>query len=180
VNADLWFGAVTTLAGAALGGAISYLLSRQQIKEARAQRLETERWDQARRSTERRIEAYKDFLTHARQFRNAVRPPHHPGSSFRIPVRDIDDLARAADAAGMVVFLVNESLRTQEACANAMRTIGSVVGTVHEFSGKPNVQRLDRANDEMARVLRDFQEAARDELGASESVIRKADSSKQP
>jgi hypothetical protein len=158
-------GAVTTLAGAAVGGTISYLLSRQQIREARAQRLETERWDQARRSTERRLDAYKDFLAHARQFRNAVRRPHHPGSGLRMPLADIDDLARAADAAGTVVFLVSESARTQEACANAMRTIGAVVGTVHEFSRKSEVRQLDKANDDMAHALRDFQAAAREELG---------------
>lgn len=58
MNTDLWFGAATTLAGAALGGAISYLLCRQQITEARAQRLEGERWDRARRSAERRLDAY--------------------------------------------------------------------------------------------------------------------------
>jgi len=38
VNSDLWFGAVTTLAGAGLGGAISLALNRQQLKGARAQR----------------------------------------------------------------------------------------------------------------------------------------------
>jgi len=35
---DVWVGAVATLVGAALGGAISFVLSRQQIKAARSQR----------------------------------------------------------------------------------------------------------------------------------------------
>jgi hypothetical protein len=67
MQSDVWIGALITLAGAALGGAISYPLSRQQIKEAREQRREYERWERARRSTERRFDVYADFLTHARQ-----------------------------------------------------------------------------------------------------------------
>jgi hypothetical protein len=178
VNADLWFGAVTTLAGAALGGAISYVLSRQQIREARAQRLEVEHWDRARRSVERRFDVYKDFLTQARRLRNAIRPPYGPGSGLRIPVADIDDLARATDAAGTVVFLVSESPRTQAACANVMRTISAAEDAVHRFSRDPEGLRLDKVNNDFEHVLRAFQAAAREELGAvdpSKSLSTPAD-----
>jgi hypothetical protein len=170
----LWLGAVTTLAGALLGGAISYVLSHQQIKEARAQRLEAERWDRARRSVERRFDVYKDFLTQARRYLNAIRPPYGPGSGLRIPVGDIDDLARAADAAGTVVFLVSESPRTQAACANVMRTISTVEDAVHGFSQDPGGQRLDEVNDDFERMLRAFQAAAREELGAVDPSELKA------
>jgi hypothetical protein len=168
VNADLWFGAVTALAGAVLGGAISYVLSRQQIREARAQHLEAERWDRTRRSVERRFDVYKDFLTQARRYRNAIRPPYGPGSGLRIPVGDIDDLARAADAAGTVVFLVSENHRTQAACANVMRTISAVEDAVHGFSQDPDGQRRGKVNDDFEHMLRAFQAAARDELGAAD------------
>jgi hypothetical protein len=166
VNTDLWFGAVTTLAGVVLGGAISYVLSRQQIREAGAQRLEAERWDRTRRSMERRFDVYKDFLTQARRYRNAIRLPYGPGSGLRIPVGDIDDLARATDAAGSVVSLVSESPRTQAACAKVMRAISTVEDAVHGFSQDPEGQRLDKANDDFERMLRAFQAAARQELGA--------------
>ena len=63
------------------------------------------------------------------------------------------------------MFLVSESPRTQEAYANAMRAIGAVVGAIHEFSQKPEVRQLDKANDDMARVLRDFQTATSARIG---------------
>ena len=72
VSSDLWFGALTTLAGAALGGASTYLVSRLQIRESRAQRVEAERWDRARRNVDRRFGAYANFLTEARGYRNAI------------------------------------------------------------------------------------------------------------
>lgn len=40
VNAELWIGTAASLIGAALGGTISYLANRQQLKEARLQRWE--------------------------------------------------------------------------------------------------------------------------------------------
>jgi hypothetical protein len=72
VSSDVWIGAVTTLAGAVLGGAISFLLSRQQMREARRQRQEEDARERRRRSADRRFEAYADFLTRTRSFRNAV------------------------------------------------------------------------------------------------------------
>jgi hypothetical protein len=56
-------GAVTTLLGAALGGAISFMLNWQQAKEARRQRQEDDSRERRRRSADRRFQAYADFLT---------------------------------------------------------------------------------------------------------------------
>jgi hypothetical protein len=81
VNADQWFGARRPWLARHLGGAISYPLSRQQIREARAERLEGERRDRARRSVDRRLDAYADFVTNARRFRNAIRPRTTAGGS---------------------------------------------------------------------------------------------------
>jgi hypothetical protein len=72
VNADQWFGARRPWLARHLGGAISYLLSRLQSREAWTQRLEGERRDRARRSVDRRLDAYADFVTNARRFRNAI------------------------------------------------------------------------------------------------------------
>jgi hypothetical protein len=166
------FGAVTTLAGAALGGAISYLLSRQQIRDARAQRLEGERWDRARRSLERRLDVYGDFVTQARRYRNAIRPSYHPGADPRLPVREIDDLARTADAAGSLVFLVSENPRTQSACGSVLRTLGQVEGVLHELDGDADGEPWDKLNEDMERALRGFQSAAREELGVEDAGQR--------
>jgi hypothetical protein len=170
VDSALWIGAVTGLAGAALGGGITYLASVQQIKAARAQRLEDERADQGRRSLERRFTAYSRFLTRARRFRNAVRPPHHEGSGLRVPITEIDALARSADAAGSRVFLVAESRPTEEACATVMWTIGQTVGAIHEHDSNPNRVDWGTLNDELSHALRNFQTAAKAELGVDSGL----------
>ena len=53
VDSALWVGAATGLAGTAVGGAITYLVSVQQIRENRAQRRETGRAGQVRRAEQR-------------------------------------------------------------------------------------------------------------------------------
>jgi hypothetical protein len=165
VNTTLWFGALTTLAGAALGGAISYLLSRQQMREARAQRLEAERSEQARRSGERRLDIYADFLTHARSYRNAIRRPSRPESGPSVPLQEIGDLARAADAAGSLVHLVNQSRQAAAACGDVMRTIGETSGILHAFDADMTGVPWEELNEKMSQALRRFQAAARAELG---------------
>src|SRR5690242_15252341 len=72
VNGDVWVGAIATLVGGALGGAISFALSRQQLNDARLQRKEAEASEQRRRSEDRRFQAYSAFLTQARSYRHAV------------------------------------------------------------------------------------------------------------
>jgi hypothetical protein len=160
------------MAGAALGGAISYLLSRQQIKEARAQRLEAERSEWDRRSVERRLDIYGDFLTRARSYRNAIRQPNNPQEGPSLPLREIADLARAADPAGSLVHLVTRSRETAAACGKVMRTIGNTSGTLYafeedDFRGVP----WEELNEEMSTVLRSFQSAGRAELGIDDAGV---------
>jgi hypothetical protein len=168
VNADIWVGAVTTLAGAILGGAISYLLSRQQIKEARIQRAEEAQRDQDRRSEERRFSTYSDFLTQARRYRSAIRP-YRRGSAPGLAVHEIDAYAAAADAAGSLVFLVSQSLGTHEACRKVLRTIGETLTVIHELPTDLDAGPWEELNDVMADSLRKFQNAARAELGTGEA-----------
>lgn len=168
VNADIWVGAVTTLAGAIIGGAISYLLSRQQIREARTQRAEEARRDQDRRSEERRFSAYSDFLTQARRYRSAIRP-YRRDSAPGLTVQEIDAHAAAADAAGSLVFLVSRSLGTREACRKVLRTIGETLTVIHELSTDLGAGPWKELNNDMAGSLREFQNAARAELGADEA-----------
>jgi hypothetical protein len=165
VNSALWVGAVTGLAGAVVGGLISYVVSRQQIKDARAQRLEQDRADQARRSQERRFDTYSRFLTRARRCRNAARPPHRPGSGLRVPAQEIDALARSAGAASSRVFLVAESAQTEEACTAVLRTIDRTVSAIHEHEQDPDEVLWESLNEQWSQVLRNFQTATRIELG---------------
>jgi hypothetical protein len=164
VDSALWIGAMTGLVGAVVGGAITYLVSIQQAKEARAQRREAEKSETARRSQERRVTAYAGFLTSARQFRNAIRPPHHHGAGLREPIEEIDVLARAADSAGSLVFLLAESSRTGSACGTVLQTIGDVVGAVHDGEKDPDHVRWEELNKRMSQVLENFQAAIRTEL----------------
>lgn len=168
MNTSLWFGALTTLAGAVVGGTISYFLSRQQMREARAQRLEAERSEQIRRSGERRLDIYADFLTLARNYRNAIRRPSHPESGPRLPLQEIGDLARAADAAGSLVHLVNQSQQTAAACGDVMRTIGETLGALHALDADMTGAPWTELNEKMRDVLRRFQTAARAELGIND------------
>lgn len=169
VSGDIWVGAVTTLAGALLGGAISYLLSRQQINEARAQRADEAQRDRARRSEERRFNTYSDFLTQARRYRSAIRP-YRRDSAPGLTVQEIDAYAAAADAAASLVFLVSESLSTHEACRKVLRTIGESLTVIHEIPEDLEVGPWKELNNDVAGSLREFQNAARAELGADQST----------
>ena len=160
VSSGLWVGAVTTLAGAVLGGAISFLLSRQQILEARAQRAEEASLDKNRRSTERRIDAYADFLKSARSYRNAIRPATITKAAFV----DVDALAQAADAAGSLITLVAESAATIEASHKLMRAINVAQGVIHDPNRDSREARRPEAIDALVLSLRQFQAAAREEL----------------
>jgi hypothetical protein len=171
VNADIWLGAVTTLAGAGLGGAISFLLSRQQIRDSRSQRAEAILEDRKRRSLERRFSAYADFITHARRYRSAIRP-YRADSAPRLPVPEIDTLAASADAAGSLVLLVTESPATARACRNLLGIMGTTIGVIHEFESDLDDAPWPEMNEDVRRALRAFQAAARAELevGSAESV----------
>ena len=164
MDASLWFGALATLAGAALGGLISYVLSRQQIKAARAQQLEAERAERSRLSQERRLDIYADFLARARAYRNAIRRPSSPES---FPLMEIRENARTADAAGSLVHLVSRSPQTARACGDVMRTMGNTSAVLTSGAELTDAG-WDELNKEMSLVLRGFQAAARTELGIDE------------
>lgn len=163
VNPDLWVGAVATLAGALLGGAISYVLSRLQIKEARSQRLDTARHEDAQRSLDRRFDAYANLVSHVRAYRNAVRP-YRLGAGPGTPAVEIDELARSADSASSLVFLVSESPATENACRTVISTIGDTVEVFHQFGNDAGQIPWEDLSERMSHALREFQDAARMEL----------------
>ncbi|HEX4255592.1 MAG TPA: hypothetical protein VH089_10920 [Streptosporangiaceae bacterium] len=166
MSSDLWFGAVTTLAGAVLGGAISFVLNRQQIKAARTQRAEDFSRQEQRHSEDRRYDVYADFMTKVRSFRNAIRPLGHGqklGPGFT--AQSINALAESAHTTSSLVFLVVESPETYE----VTRAIVSMMSRAQGFLNSVDLPLEDDPwpglNDEMAGLLREFQVTTRAELG---------------
>lgn len=163
MNADLWVGSLTTLAGALLGGVISYVLSRQQILEARRRNQEERKLQSEQSSRDRRFSCYSDFITQARAYRGAVRSlPLGPVGRTR--VEHMDELAAAADATSSLVFLVLESVATYEACRSVLKSIRACQGFAHQPAGSDASVALELENT-LAVSLREFQAASRDELG---------------
>jgi hypothetical protein len=163
----VWVGAVTTLAGAALGGGISFLLSWQQIKEGRRQRHEDDAREHRRLSIDRRFQAYADFLTRARSFRNAVETyylqPGHQQPSFA----EIDSLLQSAYDASALVFLVVESDDTYEGCRNALQALQTARAIVHGTAPATSEDPWADLNALLGRATREFQNSVRIELEVS-------------
>jgi hypothetical protein len=166
VSSDVWVGAATTLVGAALGGAISYLLSWQQVKEARRQRQDDDAREHRRRSMDRRFAAYSDFLTRARSFRNAaeahyLQPGHGPS------LAEVESLLQLANDASALVFLVVESEQTYQGCRSVLRTLGQAREIIHETEPDAVGDPWADLNALLGRTTREFQNSARIELGVA-------------
>lgn len=166
----MWVGAVTTLAGGLLGGAISFLLSRQQALESRRQRAADDVREQRRRSEERRYAAYADFLTRARAFRNAAvsycarfRKGAGPGT--------VDaPLEQARDAAALV-FLVAESREAHEGCRSVLRALSRSRALLDDVTAATAAARGQELSELLGQALREFQNAARAELGVAGPAV---------
>jgi hypothetical protein len=163
VSSDLWVGAITTLSGATLGGAISLAISRQQLKAAHAQRTEEAEQDKHRRSIERRFSAYADFLDKARSFRNALRPYGYQPVPL-LPPKDISALARSAHAASPLAFLVVESRRTRDALGKLVKAMSDIQGVLDDERSDPADKPWPDLNGRIKSALDKFEDAARQEL----------------
>jgi len=163
---DVLVGAATTLAGAVLGGAISFILNWQQVKEGRRQQQEDESRELRRRSADRRFQAYADFLTRARSFRNAVeafylQPVQQP------PRSQLDSLLQSANDASALVFLVVESDATYEGCRNVLRSLRQVQDVIHGTGPAVSEDPWAELKVLLGQATREFQNSARTELGVS-------------
>lgn len=165
MNADLWIGSATTLAGAFLGGVISYVLSRQQIREARQQHLVEWRLQSEQSSRDRRFSCYSDFITRARAYRGAVRAISD-GALDQPRIQHMDELAAATDATSSLVFLVMESIATYDACRSVLRALRECQSYAHQPSGA-DASLVMELEDRLAASLREFQAASREELGVA-------------
>jgi hypothetical protein len=166
MSTDVWIGAVTTLAGAAVGGVISFVLSRQQIKEARRQRSDDAQRMKEQYSRERRFDCYADFPSQARAYRNAIRSLGREGLN-EIDTKHIDSLAADADAGSSRVFLIVESSDTYEACSSLVHAIGVSQASIHAPEPHFFNSRVSEINREVAACLRRFQVASREELSVT-------------
>jgi hypothetical protein len=153
------------LVGAALGGGISYLLSRQQIMEARLQRAEATEREQLRRSFDRRFSAYADFLTQVRSYRNGVIGYCLLVDERRPTVSDLNILLRTANSTSALVFLVLESQRVYEGCVAVLEAMGGVQDTIHTIKGQPTPDSRAKLVDHLVELMIGFQNAAKAELG---------------
>jgi hypothetical protein len=163
VSSDLWVGAIITLSGATLGGAISLVITRQQLKAAHAQRAEDAERDEHRRSIERRFSAYADFLDKARSFRNALRPYGSQPVPLLAP-KDISALARSAHAASPLAFLVVESRRTRVALGELATAMSDIQRDLDDDRSGPADKPWADLNKQIKSALDKFEDAAREEL----------------
>jgi len=164
VSNDIWVGALTTLIGAAIGGGISFALSRQQLKDARLQRMEQEVREERRRSADRRFHAYSDFLTRARSYRNAVQAYYlHPNN--KPSIEEIDALDHAANDASSDVFLLVESEDTLEGCIAVLEALSRVQAIIQPTESSTADDPWTEINAILGRSTREFQNSARKELG---------------
>ncbi len=166
----MWVGAVTTLAGGLLGGAISVIVSRQQARDARRQRAEDDIREQRRRSEDRRYAVYSEFLTRARSFRNAAEA-HYAHRRGNPGVTEIDSLLQNASDASALVFLVVESQETYEGCRSVLRALSRARGLLHETGKQPAAGPWEELNVLLGQAIRQFQNAARGELGVSGPAV---------
>lgn len=166
MNSDVWVGAVTTLIGAVLGGTISFVLSRQQLNDARAQRKEVAKRDQQRRSEDRRFQAYSDFLNRVRSCRNALQA-YYLHADNRPSLDEIDVMLRAANDAPTMVFLLVETDETYEACRAVLGALWKTQKIIHGIESSSLDDPWSEINNELESSTREFQIAVRKELGVN-------------
>jgi hypothetical protein len=166
VSSDVWVGAVTTLIGAALGGTISFVLSRQQLNDARLQRNEAAEREQHRRSEDRRFQAYSDFLNRVRSCRNALQA-YYLHADNRPFLDEIDVILRAANDAPAMVFLLVETDETYEACRAVLRALWKTQKIIHGIEPSRLDDPWSEINNELESATREFQIAVRKELGVT-------------
>jgi hypothetical protein len=157
---------VTTLAGTALGGTTSFAVNRQQARYTRLQREEEHLREQRGQSVDRRFQAYSEFLIRARSFRNAaeayyVHPHHKP------PLAEMDSLLHSANDASALVFLVVESDGAYEGCRSVLRALWRARTLIHDLDPSADEDPWGELNMLLGRTTREFQNAARSELGVS-------------
>jgi hypothetical protein len=141
-------------------------LNWQQAREARRQRQEDDLREHRRRSADRRFQAYADFLTRARSFRNAAEA-YYEQPDNRLSLPEIDSLLQSANDASALVFLVVEDDATHEGCRNVLRALWKARSVIHGSGPSGSKEPWTELNVSLGRATREFQNSARIELGVS-------------
>jgi hypothetical protein len=159
------------LLGVVLGGAVSFVLSRQQIKDARAQRVDEAARERDKRSEDRRIQAYSAFLTLVRSFRNALMN-YYSRPQGKVTLDVLHELMREADDASALVFFVVETPEVYDACRAVLRAMEKALDIVQNVDSDSPKDVQQELRGLIGSALRDFQISARGELGFVRGVIQ--------
>lgn len=153
---EVWIVAIPTLLGTAFGGAISFILNRQQWKGEDLR-------ERHRRSDDRRFQAYGEFLIRERSYRNKVEAYYlHPDN--RPSINELDVLLHAAQDASTLVFLVVESEDTYKGCLSVMRTLSRARDIIRRIESSSAADPWPELEIEFRHATHKFQNAARNEL----------------
>jgi hypothetical protein len=133
------------------------------LKAAHDQRVEDAEQDKHRRSIERRLSAYADYLDKARSFRNALRLHGNQPVPLLAP-KDISALARSAHDASPLAFLVVESPRTRVALGELARVMSGIQRVLDDDRPALADKPWDDFNKRIKPALDEFEDAAREEL----------------
>jgi hypothetical protein len=166
VDSDVWVGAAATLAGALLGGVISFVLSRQQINAARDQRNEEAARAQQERSEDRRYQVYSDFLTRARSCRKTLQA-YYLHADNRPSIAEIDVTFHAVSDSPALVFLVVETEGAYNGCRAVLRAFWKAQRIIHGLDSASADDPWSEINNNLEGAMREFQNAARDEPGVT-------------
>jgi hypothetical protein len=163
VVSDLWLGAATTLIGTALGGSISVIVSRQQIKSTWKQREADAAQERNRRIEDRRFTAYAEFMNRARSFRNELEA-HYLHSDNTPTVKELDVLLQRARDSSTLVFLLVGSKELDAGCLAVMRALEVAQAVLHGIKSTSTDDPWDELNELLGSATRSFQNAVRTEL----------------
>jgi hypothetical protein len=167
VGTSAWLAPVAGLVGVMLGGLVSFAVSYQQIREARSQRADEADQERQRRSEDRRFKAYADFIVSHRAVQNALQL-HYSQAAGKPDLKDIDELLQAGYNSSAMVFLVAETERTSDACVGVLRILQHTQDLIHHDASKlADSSTRAELNVTLGRTMREFENAARAELGVS-------------
>jgi hypothetical protein len=83
----------------------------------------------------------------------------------RLSAEEISSLARSAHDASSAVFLIASSPRTVHACKELVTAMSQAQGVIDDSGSEPSSKPWPELNDSIGSAVRNFEEAARDELG---------------
>jgi hypothetical protein len=167
VGTSAWLAPVAGLVGVMLGSLVSFAVSYQQMREARSQRADEANQERQRRGEDRRFKAYADFIVSHRAVQNELHF-YYSHAAGKPGLNDIDELLQVGYNSSAMVFLVAETERTRDACVGVLRILRHTQDLIHQNAGNSaDSSTWTELNVTLGRTMREFENAARAELGVS-------------